>query len=72
MANSRQVVMDYVLRIGACERHMPIPLTGRARLAGAQSFCQLLLTMHASWLADALRPPSDRRIHRMPKQQHRI
>ncbi|RFF50826.1 hypothetical protein D0A35_07720 [Xanthomonas campestris] len=45
---------------------MPIPLTGRARLAGAQSFCQLLLTMHASWLADALRPPSDRRIHRIP------
>ncbi|MCS3848298.1 hypothetical protein GGR70_003345 [Xanthomonas campestris] len=51
---------------------MPIPITGRARLAVAQSFCQLLLTRHASWLADALRPPSDRRIHRMPKQQHRI
>lgn len=64
--------MDYVLKIRAYERHMPIPITGRARLAVAQSFCQLLLTRHASWLADALRPPSDRRIHRMPKQQHRI
>lgn len=40
--------MDYVLKIGAYERHMSIPITGRARLAVAQSFCQLLLTMHAS------------------------
>lgn len=52
VASSRQVGADGALKTGVDEWYMPIPGTGRARLAAAQSFCWLLLTQELLWHAD--------------------